>query len=674
MASGRITGSVTNLSRVFSFYADWSSVSNGAGNYSDVTVKIYIKTSNTAYDFDTVGSRNHSITIDGTASSVSKRINCSPWSSNPYLIHEYTKRVYHDSDGKKSITISARSNGLASTYGYSNSVSSSGDATLSGTAVLDNITRQATLVTAQNFSDGANPTITYSNPAGTLVDSLQAGIYDSTGYKAYVGYREISKTGTSYTFPLTVAEKEALMAACQDSNSVGVRFYLKTTIGGVTYLAPPLDRTFSINDSNPIITASVVDTNATTIALTGNSSTLIKYFSNAQATMSVEPQKGATIDENLYIIRNGNNDGYGTTHTFNGVESNVFTFSAEDSRGNVGTAEVTLPMVDYIKLTCHISENRPDGNGDTLVSCVGNYFNGSFGAVSNTLTAQCRYKVSGGAFSEWFDMTVTTTGSSYYASAHVTVPDYQQAYVFETRAVDALDEASDTSSAVKSLPVFHWGENDFAFEVPVAFNKGVGKVDGDLTITGDLRLKGNGNFGNTIYFGDSNYVTLGEPYDDNFTIKATTINLTGTIKHNGTELPSLQYGYWTPVISHLTAVSSYTEQNGWYTKMGQIVTVGFFVKATCYGSYDIFSIYISGLPFTPLSSAAGGGMCSGAKVSAGFNFQCFVAEASGLIGTRVQACNNTSTANLATSASGCTFPSGGGEVTLSGTITYMANA
>jgi hypothetical protein len=673
MASGRIDGSVTNLSKVFSFYADWSSVGNSSGNYSDVTVKIYVKTTHTANTFDTVGKRNHSITIDGTADSISKRIDCNPWSSNPYLIHEFTKRVYHNADGTKSITISARSNGTASSYGYSSSTSSANDAALSATVSLDSLTRKATLTTAPNFNDGQNPTITYSNPAGEAVTSLQAGIYDSTGYTAYVSYRDISKTGTSYTFQLTTAEKETLMAACQGSNSVTVKFYIKTVIGGVTHLSDPLARTFTINDAKPIVTASVVDTNATTVALTGNSGKLIRYFSNAKATMSAEAQKGAAIDENLYIIRNGDQTGYGTTHTFNNVESDTFTFSAEDDRGNIGTAEVTLPMVDYIKLTCNISDNRPDGNGDVLVSCVGNFFNGSFGAVSNTLTAQCRYQVSGGAWSDWEDMTVAPSGNTYYASANLSGLDYQQTYVFEAKASDKLDEVTDTGSAVKSIPVFHWGENDFAFEVPVDFKAGLGKIDGDLTITGDLRLKGNGNFGNTIYFGDSNYVTLGEPYDDNFTLKATTINLVGTIKHNGTELPTLQYGYWTPALLS-SAVTSYTTQNGWYIKMGQNVTIGFFVKATCNSGYNSYGISISGLPFTPMASAAGGGMCSGAYVSGGNTFQCFVAGTGGTITPRVQACNNTSATNLTTSASGCFYPSGGGELTLSGTITYMANS
>jgi hypothetical protein len=102
--------------------------------------------------------------------------------------------------------------------------------------------------------------------------------------------------------------------------------------------------------------------------------------------------------------------------------------------------------------------------------------------------------------------------------------------------------------------------------------------------------------------------------------------------------------------------------------------VGFFIKATCNSGYDTININIADLPFTPSCASAGGGMCSGAYVSAGFNFQCFVAETTGNITTRVQACNNTSATNLSTSSSGCKFRSGGGEITLSGTITYVTNS
>ena len=41
------------------------------------------------------------------------------------------------------------------------------------------------------------------------------------------------------------------------------------------------------------------------------------------------------------------------------------------------------------------------------------------------------------------------------------------------------------------------------------------------TITGDLRLKGSGNYGNTLYFGDGNYCYLREDSDDHLYVRAT---------------------------------------------------------------------------------------------------------------------------------------------------------
>jgi hypothetical protein len=157
------------------------------------------------------------------------------------------------------------------------------------------------------------------------------------------------------------------------------------------------------------------------------------------------------------------------------------------------------------------------------------------------------------------------------------------------------------------------------------------------------------------------------------TIKASKINLeANSINANGSAIPEMETGVWTPKL-YDSAVSSYTTQYGWYSKMGNIVCLGFFVKATCRSGYTTTVVSVSGAPFYPLYSAAGGGMCSGAYVSAGFTFQCFVAGTGGMITTRVQACNNTTATNLATSSSGCHYPNGGGEITLSGTITFIAD-
>lgn len=440
--------------------------------------------------------------------------------------------------------------------------------------------------------------------------------------------------------------------------------------------------------ANPTILAAVVDTDASTIALTGDSKTLIRYYSDAKAVMeAVIPEAGASINEDMCIITCGNKRGYGREHAFVNVESNTFSFSVEDSNGNIGHATVTAPMVNYVKLTCHATNSMPDGDGNMTAQCTGSYFNGSFGAVSNTLTVQYRYReATSNTWSAWRTMSITTLGSSYAATASLTGLNYQSAYVFEYMATDKLATVNSASS-VKSKPVFHWGENDFKFEVPVSFEGDItgSDIGGELSVNSKLRMNGKG-----IYLGskDDEYVTsIGG--EDGYLfinghqtqINSTNLLLNGTqqialnsnnIYLNGKTLPDMQSGIWFPYFCNSNAVSSYIVRQGWYNKIGQSVTIGFYIKATCYSGYQTSMIEIYGLPFTPLYQAVGGGLLSGAYVAASMNFQCFAVETGGYITTRVQYCGSgLQNQNLSTSASGCYFPNGGGQLTVGGTIVYM---
>lgn len=423
----------------------------------------------------------------------------------------------------------------------------------------------------------------------------------------------------------------------------------------------------------PIITCSVIDMNGTTKALTGDNSVLVRHFSNAFATMTAEAQGGAAIDLDMYIIRNGAETIYGDHGTFYGVTSNAFTFSAEDSDGNVAQKSYIANMIDYIKLTCNLESGRPDGDGNMTLKCSGECFNGSFGLYTNTVEVDYRYKVRGGTWSSYNAMTVSKYGNTYTATVNITGLDYQSYYDFEVLAQDRLMTVGASASKVTSLPVFHWGESDVKFEVPVVFTQGTHGVtvpdiiEGEKRFTGNVRLKGDDNYGNKLLFGDGEYCYIGELSDDAMTIRATLLYLnTNSIKLNGQNASFAEYGEWTP---ELGCDCYYTNQKGWYNKTGNIVTVGFNIKATCYPTVDM-DILVYGLPYTPSIPAAGGGVCSGAHVLLDRNFQSFVAETNGTISLRAQSCEGTNGTNLSTNKGALKYPSSA-ELTLIGTITFM---
>lgn len=397
------------------------------------------------------------------------------------------------------------------------------------------------------------------------------------------------------------------------------------------------------------LTCSVVDTNPTTVNLTGNKNILISHFSTAKASMYATD--GSALDLDMSYIKNGGKTVWGVEGTFPNVVSNVFDFAAMDSDNRIASQTVEAQMVEYVMLTCNAKDSRPDGSGDVKLSCSGNYFNGSFGEYSNTIEAKCRYRKKGGSWSGYTTMSVTVLGNSYSASVNLSGLDYTASYDFEFAVSDRLMQTTRSSLNVTSKPIFHWGESDVAFEVPVSFNAGVEslKVNDEITV--------GSSGGCQIY--EKNYM---------LTLQSLAINFRGGIYQNGSPVSFAEYGTWTPSLS---CSGVYWSDYGWYTKSGNVVTVGFHIKMTCDSGYNNYNVIISGLPFTPAYAAAGGGMCSGAYVSGGFTFQGFVAETSGNITTRVQACNNTAAGNLSTSASGCKYPTGNGDLTLSGTITYM---
>lgn len=390
----------------------------------------------------------------------------------------------------------------------------------------------------------------------------------------------------------------------------------------------------------------VIDTNPTTIALTGNSSVLVRYYSTAKVTMYNAETGGDPINLDTCVIKNGSQRELGYEATFENVESDTFELSAEDSEGDYVRKTVIWDMVDYIKLTCNTTIAKTDASGIATLQCVGNFFNGSFGAVSNTLSVQYRYRANGGSWSSWNSMSVSKSGNTYSATASRSGLDYEAVYEFEFLAKDRLMEANPSTGNVASLPVFHWGASDVTFEVPAKFNKGINGT----------KVNGNLQFGD-----DFCYIT-------NTNGQLHLISNNGLL-HNGQSVAFAEYGVWYP---QLTCTGVYLSYSGWYSKAGNVVTVGFYIKAYTDSAYNGQDVAITGLPYIPVIAAAGGGMCSQAKVSAGLNFQCFVAETSGQIKTRVQPCNNTSDGLLNTSASGCKYDSAG-TLTLSGTITYMTN-
>ena len=121
-------------------------------------------------------------------------------------------------------------------------------------------------------------------------------------------------------------------------------------------------------------------------------------------------------------------------------------------------------MIPYQSPRYEVHVNRTDsvgGNASLYVS--GNWYEGSFGKESNTLSVA--YSTDGEIYTpvESLDF----SGDRFFASASLTDMAYSKVYTVTVRVQDRLCTEEKQAVLKKSLPVFDWGEQNFNFHVPV---------------------------------------------------------------------------------------------------------------------------------------------------------------------------------------------------------------
>jgi hypothetical protein len=383
--------------------------------------------------------------------------------------------ISHNADGTKTFSYSFEQAFDISFNGWVGTVSGSGEGTLT------RIARAATFVSVDSFTDEGFPRFTFSNPAGNTLSSLVACV-SIDGSKDDIPYREIPKTATEYTFTdLTEAQRKAFRKAADGGkDSIPVKYFMYSYIDGVQSGGDGRTATFSVINAEPTLNPVVYATDAKTKELTGDSSgnTLIKHKSSVYVGYGQEAKKEATITK--YYCRNGSQRLGGVSYgNLSAVDSGEFVFSIVDSRDKVADATINKTIVDYIPISCNLNtkvELAGEQNANIELTVTGSYFDGSFGAVKNSLAVEFRIKENNGAWGSW--QTIPSSGHTFHdgtftTQATATGLNYQSTYTVQARATDAFAvPVSSLEVTVKLIPVFDWGENDFNFNVPVSV-KGV---------------------------------------------------------------------------------------------------------------------------------------------------------------------------------------------------------
>lgn len=394
------------------------------------------------YTYGWVTCGNFKVTIEG------KQVYYSSTRVNVYsgtTVASGTYTFTHNNDGTKSFSAYAEA-GI-----YYVAVNCSG----SGSWSLPSISRNATITYGSNFNDEANPIINYTNPAGNNVTSLQACI-SLTGSASDVPYRDISKTGTSYTFNLTEAERNTLRQATTGKSRT-VYFYIKTVINGTT-LYSSYGVTFSIVNGNPIINSlSYQDSKSSTVAITGNNQNIIQNQSTLQLTISgVSAQKYASISKVTYSINSYTVDitsSYTSPvniGTINYSSNFNLIVTATDSRGFSTSKTITIQMLAWKLPYATISLARQSNfyaQTDILV-------NAYFSSVDNKNSVTIQYKYKKTSESTYSSLVTISNNTTTTASF-----DNTSAYDFVFVISDLFGSTTYNMVLAKGIPLMFFDRN-----------------------------------------------------------------------------------------------------------------------------------------------------------------------------------------------------------------------
>ena len=382
--------------------------------------------------------------------------------------------ITHNEDGSKSVSMSVKA------AIYSASVNCTG----SKSYTLTKINRYALINSATDFNDEGNPTITYSNPAGgELVSGIMARLKwlnaDGVTEETTDWSDQLSDEGGTYTFDLD-SYRNALRAACPDSNSLSVTVDLKSTMSGTEYHDTKVIQMSIVNAAPQAGAVTFEDTNSAVSGVTGDDQIIVQGQSTLHiVTVASTALKGASISS--YVIN------------FNGVNYNitsdryldiikppysgtfVATVTTTDSRGNTATATATIVITPWAAPSADCTAERVNGFETNPVLTV----DGTISAVTgSSMAISERHRKVGGSWigpNPVTDNTPTTLSLDYTDEWEIEV-SVSDSFTTSTPTVYVLPVGKGIPPAFVDVDMNSFGVNGFPDDDDQLFVGGNGHI------------------------------------------------------------------------------------------------------------------------------------------------------------------------------------------------------
>lgn len=392
------------------------------------------------------------VTIDGSTTTYTFSSMPSVYPNNtPVTVQTTTHRVTHNSDGKKTITISCRWNRSSASYQ---------GATASKSVTLTTIPRASSMSFTASQTMGSAYTFTIKRASSSFSHSITWSFGGTSG----TAVSKTSSTTPSYTPPIAT-----FAPLCTTKTSAEITYTLNTYSGNELVGTASYKGTLAVPSSVvPSVSLTVSAVNPFNgLYLQGRSSVKLT------ATGSVSNAYGASISSYSFQVLNASSTAISSgststsatsaTHTsvtLTGSGTHTCKVTITDSRGRTATATRTISVTAYSKpVWGQVTSYRCDSSGvssndGTYVALIANV---SYSAVSgNSLSISYQYKA----------VSASSYGSSYSISngqltiVSSTTFSAQSAYQFKFTATDTVGNTITIETSVSSSLVgvaFHNG-------------------------------------------------------------------------------------------------------------------------------------------------------------------------------------------------------------------------
>ena len=430
-----------------------------ASNDNGLNFKIQMQSSNN-YNFSNIGS-TIKLKIDGievysnyAQRSIGKNTTVTMAEGKLKNSDGTDYKIKHNSDGSKSINVE---------YTYSQTSTASYTpkaASVSGTMTLTTIPRETWPNVSPGYVEG-NGRVWFEPASTSFKHSIKITCGTNVKYinsNGILQTSEVKLTGKDYSFQIPKDYYNEFTGKSTTATAELNTYSNDLLIGSVSssFIIYALE-----DKCLPYLTGTLKDINSTTTALTGDANKLVKGYSIGR--VSITSIRASSANDSKAAISELKIGGTSvststTTKDFNKISSKTVDIYVKNSRGYSKTFTLSATaLIDYIPLTINADFKRTTQTGSEVkLTYKGNYFNQSFGSVSNTLTLSWAYKKkSDSSYTSGGTLTPTISGNAYSGniSCGSTFP-YTEAYDFIIYYADKLVNTNYKDEITKGVPLF----------------------------------------------------------------------------------------------------------------------------------------------------------------------------------------------------------------------------